>query len=311
MSDEPASIDGAYRTAPFSCPTCRNTSLREFQERLVCDECSGMLIADDDFAASIHELDNGTEPLVVSDEQASQSACPRCQAQMKTCTLAVGALVLRGRFLRCPTDGLWVPRSAMTATFARASRKAHHGYAGGRTGSAGGLVQPGGSGGLAGAMNSIGQAFGGGVATGGLAIGNWRSSRPRVHTLFVSAHKDRTLACPACKSAQLEYAGDRWSCATCAGSFVEDEALAAMVMEMANQPWEVPHLSGSPGDRACPVCAQPMVVEKLEGVTIDRCAPHGTWFDDTELQSALGHASAASPGLASWIKRLWHRGSPA
>ncbi len=269
-----------------------------------------MLITDDDFAKSIHELDDGTEPIAVSDVQPANRGCPKCQTPLTTCTLAIGNLVLRGRFLRCATDGLWVPRPAMTATFARASRQAHGSHFGARALSRDpmvGMIQPGGTGGAAGAMNSIRSAFGGGTATAGLAIGNWRSSRPRVHTLFVSAHKDRTLDCPACTGTQLQFLGDRWTCGKCAGSFVEDAALAAMVMEMSNQPWEVPNATGSPGARHCPLCESAMIVEKLEGVTIDRCAPHGVWFDDTELQSALGHASAPPSGLGSWVKHLFHR----
>jgi ribosomal protein L37AE/L43A len=301
-------MDDVYRTAGFQCPTCSNAALREYDGRLICDECSGMLIEDADFATSIHELDDGSEPLAVSDPQPSTSACPECKAPMTTCKLAVGAMNLRGRFLRCPKDGLWVPRPAMTATFARASRAAH-GPSGRPVGAAtlGGFPL-GASGGAGGAMNSIRGAFGAGPATAGLAIGNWHASRPRVHTLFVSAHKDRSLDCPACTETKLEFRGDRWTCLACAGSFVEDEALAAMVMEMSNQPWEVPHVTGSPGTRHCPLCEQAMIVEKLEGVTIDRCAPHGVWFDDAELQSALGHASAAPAGLGNWIKQLFHRG---
>lgn len=165
-----------------------------------------------------------------------------------------------------------------------------------------------GSGGMSGAMSSIARAFGSGPASAKLAIGQWRSDRPRVHTLFVSAHKDKTLGCPACKETKLDFAGDRWACTTCLGCFVEDAALAAMVMEMTNAPWEVPPVAGAGSDRPCPVCAKLMVVEVLEAVTIDRCSPHGVWFDDTELQTALQHASEPKGGgVGSWVKRLFHR----
>jgi Zn-finger nucleic acid-binding protein len=228
--------------------------------------------------------------------------------------------------LHCANDGVWFPRDAMTAVFARVSRRGgFRGLGATSASSAGGMhgvsgsatfsVQavgnmPSGHGGMSAAMAGIANAFGGGSpASSGLAISHWSANRPRVHTLFVSAHKDRTLGCPACKlDAKLAYQGDRWVCATCAGSYIETAALAAMIEEMALKPWVVPPVSGKPGDRACPICATPMIVELLEGVTIDRCATHGVWFDDTELQAALVHASSpGSGGMGSWIKQLFHR----
>jgi Zn-finger nucleic acid-binding protein len=51
-----------------------------------------------------------------------------------------------------------------------------------------------------------------------------------------------------------------------------------------------------------------MVVEVLEAVTIDRCSPHGVWFDEAELQTALHHASEPHrSGVGSWVKQLFHR----
>jgi hypothetical protein len=158
------------------------------------------------------------------------------------------------------------------------------------------------------AMAGIANAFGrGGPASSALAISNWHDHRPRVHTLFVSAHKDRRLGCPACKETALSYQGHRWGCATCAGSFVENAALAAMIAEMSQQPWAAPAVSGAPGDRACPLCGAAMLVELLEAVTIDRCADHGVWFDDEELQAALHHAGAPPLGIGGWLKQLFHR----
>jgi len=297
-----------YRTSGFMCPSCESSPLREFSNRLVCDECEGMLIAEDDFAASIHEIDGKNGAISISDEKPTGKACPKCTQEMTSCHLAIGSLKLKGELKRCDRDGIWIPRDAMTAAFARASRSvAGRGTGGSGNGFAG---VPGGAtagGGMQGTLGSITQAFGSGAVTGGLAIGNWRSDRPRVHTLFISAHKDKTLGCPVCKETKLEFVGDRWACATCDGCFVEDAALAAMVMEMTNAPWDVPPMTGAGSDRMCPVCAAPMTVEVLEAVTIDRCSPHGVWFDDTELQTALHHASAPPSGVGSWIKQLFHR----
>jgi TFIIB-like protein len=268
-------MSDVYRTSGFQCPSCPSSPLREFGRRLVCDECNGMMIEADDFAASIHELDGGTEPLEIADPQPQTKACPRCTRALTSCTLSIGTLALKGRFLRCDRDGVWVPREAMTAVFARASHRprANDGK--------------------------------------GLAISQWRDTRPRVHTLFVSAYKDRRLGCPVCKETRLHYHGDRWSCSTCSGAFVENAALTAMVEEITAQPWEIPAVTGAGSDRHCPVCAALMTVEVLEAVTIDRCAPHGVWFDDSELQTALHHASSPDRGVGSWIKQLFHRhGTP-
>jgi Zn-finger nucleic acid-binding protein/ribosomal protein S27AE len=310
----------AYRTSGFMCPTCPNSALREFQDRLVCDECNGMLIADDDVVASVQELDGSDDALEVHDATPAKAACPRCRGAMSTCGLKIGSLALTGTFLRCASDGIWFPRDAMTAMFARVSRRggfrgfgAGSSNAGGVRGpaSSGGAMvsnMPSGHGGMSGAMAGIANAFGGGSpASSGLAISHWGNNRPRVHTLFVSAHKDRQLGCPSCTNTKLAYQGDRWACTACAGSFVENAGLAAMVEEMALRPWTLPPVSGAPGERACPICATAMIVELLEAVTIDRCAEHGVWFDDTELQAALHHASAEPTGLAGWVKHLFHR----
>jgi ribosomal protein S27AE len=247
---------------------------------------------------------------------------------MSSCGLRLGALALEGRFLRCDRDGVWFSRDAMTALFARVSRRG--GFRGrGAVGGGGGRSaghgldlghavdamlsnMPSGHGGMSGALASMSGAFrGAGPASAGLAISHWQDRRPRVHTLFVSAHRDRRLGCPSCRGTALAYLGDRWACATCAGSFVENAALSAMIVEMAQKPWELPAVSGTPGDRACPICQAAMVFEVFEGVPVDRCGVHGVWFDDTELQAALQHASAEPPGLGAWLKTLFRRSGSA
>ncbi len=308
----------AYRTGGWACPRCASSALREFHERLVCDECAGMLITAADLAASIEELDGSTDAVGFVGAEPTTRACPRCTRPMTTSAIRIGTLEA-GRLDHCAADGIWFPRDAMTSVFARVSRRGGFrglGAAGGGglavgvrgTASAGVGDMPSGHGGMSGAMASIQGAFGGGApASGGLAISRWHDHRPRVHTLFVSAHKDRRLGCPVCPDTALDYRGDRWACATCAGAFVETVALAAMVEDMAQQPWEAPAVSGAPGERACPLCEVAMTVDVLEAVTVDRCASHGVWFDDTELQAALHHASVPPSGLGGWLKRLFHR----
>jgi hypothetical protein len=268
-----------------------------------------MLIAVDDLTESLREIDRATDEVTFSDDQPTDKSCPKCNKQLTTCVLHYGKLKFVGTFARCASDGIWFPRDAMTAVFARVSRRSH-----GLTGSNSPSVAYGnvGGGGMAGAMGSISGAFGRGSKGGGLRISNWGSDKPRVHTLYVSAHKDRRLGCPSCKETALTYAGDRWPCDTCAGAFVENAALAAMIEEIQNAPWEAPIVSGAPGERGCPVCSKAMLVEVLEAVTIDRCGDHGVWFDEHELQAALQHATGETPtnDVGGWVKRLfWRHGT--
>jgi Zn-finger nucleic acid-binding protein len=290
------------------CPSCSHKPLRSFEHRLVCDACHGMLMPTDDFAVAIREIDPSRGPLGFADPRDAGKPCPRCRRAMSSSAVSIGALALPERMLRCEQDGLWVSQSCLAAVFARLSRHVRIGGGAGPSHDPG-VYAPVTSGGLAAAMSSIHEAFTAGTpASAGLAISRWHRTRPSVHTLFVSAYKDRQLACPSCKEAVLDYRGERWACDTCRGSFVENAALAAMVAEMINCPWELPPTAGKPGERGCPVCGAAMRVELLEAVTIDRCAAHGVWFDDHELEDTLHHAGTGSPtGISGWLRRLFHR----
>ena len=50
-----------------------------------------------------------------------------------------------------------------------------------------------------------------------------------------------------------------------------------------------------------------MIVEKLgASTTIDRCAKHGVWFDEHELQTALVEIGIPEKtGLVGWLKQLF------
>lgn len=142
---------------------------------------------------------------------------------------------------------------------------------------------------------------------GELAISHWESARPLVHTVFVTAYRGYRLICPVCSGQPLAFEGDRWVCVRCAGSFVEDAALVAMISDIAHVPWELPATSAAAGTRPCPVCKTAMAAERLEEVQVDRCAGHGVWFDDRELAAALEHAGTAERPHG-WLHRLFHRG---
>jgi len=289
---------------------CR-APLREFGERLVCDDCQAMLIGLDDFAAAVHELDGKIEdPAEVEDLKPGDKPCPRCATPMSTCAVKIGRLKLSGSYLHCAAHGVWMPQQTLTGVFARVSYLAHIGRASGRT--YGGTALPPDTGvafgGMGGAMRSIGSAFGSGApADAGLAITRYRA--PRVHAVFVSAFKERRLGCPACEESALEYCGDRWVCPTCSGAFVETAALASMIAAMTNETWELPPIDGKVGQRVCPICSQPMLVEVHEAATIDHCAAHGVWFDETELGSILFNAGMGKQprSVGGWLKQLFHR----
>jgi Zn-finger nucleic acid-binding protein len=131
-------------------------------------------------------------------------------------------------------------------------------------------------------------------------------SKPVTHTAFVSAFRGKQLSCPKCNAA-LAFEGDRWDCKTCAGTFVEDAALMAMVSDILKTPWGMPPVSGTAGAAACPVCATAMTVERLASTTIDRCERHGVWFDEDELATVLLETSGEQEphGIGAWIKRLF------
>ena len=42
-----------------------------------------------------------------------------------------------------------------------------------------------------------------------------------------------------------------------------------------------------PGERECPICKKKMIVEVVEGVSLDSCQEHGVWLDFGELQGMM------------------------
>ncbi len=289
------------------CSTCAS-ALRDHAHRLVCDQCNAMLITDADFAAAVDELDGSNAKLVTLDEHPQKPTCPRCGGPTTSCSLAIGPTELPGHYLRCATHGVWMPQEVMAAVFARASRRAHLGAGVGRTygGVIAAPIPPGGSGGVAGVGTSLRDAFGSGQpadAALGISSGVGIS---HVHTVFVSAYKNRALACAVCPETPLVYQGDRWFCPSCGGAFVESAALVGMVEEITKQPFEQHAAPATPSAHACPLCSAPMVVDALEGHAVERCAAHGTWFGAHVLAAAL--EDAASPHQRDgWLHRLLHR----
>jgi Zn-finger nucleic acid-binding protein len=289
-----------------TCPSCGG-DVQARADHVVCTSCNAMQLTGAELAAAANALDGGTDAVAISDEQPDDQPCPRCGGATTTCALAIGRDVVRGRVLHCATHGLWMTQDAMVAAFARASRRAHANAGTGRTygGVASSALPADVRGGFAGALRSLQAAFGNGSpADAGLAIHSGLGIS-HVHTVFVSAYKNRALACPQC-AATLHYEGDRWSCPSCGGAFVEAAALVAMVEDLTGQPFELHAAPATPSAHACPLCAAPMVVDALQAHAVDRCATHGVWFGAHVLAAVLEHAVTPQPH-ESWLHRLLHR----
>jgi Zn-finger nucleic acid-binding protein len=98
------------------------------------------------------------------------------------------------------------------------------------------------------------------------------------------------MNCPSCKQ-PLEQAGRTWKCSRCDGAWVRSEVLVPLLEQSASTLVELPW---KPSDearvRACPECAASMQNVKLGTVALDRCEPHGVWFDPHELADLLKQA---------------------
>ncbi|HLL21286.1 MAG TPA: zf-TFIIB domain-containing protein [Kofleriaceae bacterium] len=98
--------------------------------------------------------------------------------------------------------------------------------------------------------------------------------------------------CPVCQEA-LSRAGFTERCSKCTGAWIHEDALVGMLQERASTmvvlPWQ-PRVAATGERRACAVCTQPMDAVALGTVALDRCAPHGVWFDPEELASLMKQA---------------------
>ena len=104
----------------------------------------------------------------------------------------------------------------------------------------------------------------------------------------MSAYRDERDRCPRCQ-AELVDAGSVRACPKCNGQWVRADVLVDMAINMQS-PLRPIHLAWSPDQHetlACPTCGQPMEQWKLYHVPIDRCKPHGIWFDRDELMQVL------------------------
>lgn len=59
--------------------------------------------------------------------------------------------------------------------------------------------------------------------------------------------------------------------------------MLAKIVALGRLPWR-PRTGVT---RPCPMCARPMQIVSIVGVVIDRCPPHGVWFDKHELGTVI------------------------
>jgi Zn-finger nucleic acid-binding protein len=271
--------------------------LRPYGARLICDDCTGMLIGVDDLRRAVADMGGGRLELVVAATETA-APCPSCTRRMDRFRLVVtdhpGAF--RGRYLSmlatnlvraeaidrdttfpgCPAHGVWFGQGLLAGVFARINAKLSVGRGGVRI-----------------------------VAERGLRISQ-RKPMPRAVAPYISPNAGRMLRCPTCYDPLIQH-GDHWTCERCTGAFVEPEALEQMIAAMRNAPYELPAAAGPLGDRRCPVCDQPAFAETLEGRSVDRCGAHGVWFAGGELSRVLAHAAPITQ--PSWLRRLFRRRS--
>jgi Zn-finger nucleic acid-binding protein len=249
--------------------------MRPFDRRLVCDRCEGMFIEVDDFADAVGAM----EPIDVRDEGPAARACPCCRKPMRACQLAIGKLELDEVLAYCPDHGLWFGDGALADVLARIERNHHRGGGGSPT-------------------QTVTSIY--------TLLSKPRRMTPRPAPVPISAFRHRHLACPVCEGS-LTLVINQWACAHCAGTFVENHSLEAMVSEMKSSPWQLSAVRGEAGALSCPVCADAMHVESFERVSIDRCGEHGVWFDPHVLSTALHQASGVQQrsSVASWLRRMF------
>ncbi len=122
------------------------------------------------------------------------------------------------------------------------------------------------------------------------------------------------MNCPVCTQSPLEPKGVLFRCMRCDGAWVQSEVLlpllersAATLLELDWKPTREDHV------RPCPACLSMMQTVVLGDVVLDRCEPHGVWFDANELPRLLAeskHFRAEDPhdhpGLLRRLGKLIH-----
>ena len=120
------------------------------------------------------------------------------------------------------------------------------------------------------------------------------------------------MNCPSCKQA-LEQAGRTWKCARCDGAWVRSEVLVPLLEQSASTLVDLPWQPNQENHvRGCPECGTAMETVKLGTVALDRCEPHGVWFDAHELAALLKQAKKfraedkhEHKGIFQTLAKIW------
>ncbi|HEY4180644.1 MAG TPA: hypothetical protein VGM90_27555 [Kofleriaceae bacterium] len=114
-----------------ACPAC-SSKLREFQSRLVCDACEGMMMSLADLSRGIFEMTSLEPALSFDKEVDGKRRCPHCDQAMKRCEVRID---LEGHIEkphveldRCETHGLWFDKEELGKVLEKVAGK---GYGGG------------------------------------------------------------------------------------------------------------------------------------------------------------------------------------
>ena len=133
-----------YRDRWHKCPACPNSELREFEGRLICDACNGMMITRDDLAKAIRDLTGADPEFEFFDDKPTKRACPRCDHALVACRLRVKFAVAdkepapKPILDRCEQDGIWFDTDELAKVLAAVRHVFGGGGGGGGMGGAGG-----------------------------------------------------------------------------------------------------------------------------------------------------------------------------
>jgi len=111
-----------------------------------------------------------------------------------------------------------------------------------------------------------------------------------------------SLHCPLCP-AELG-PGPLHHCRHCKGTWIEEQSLAERVGSMRTElPRSIEWSSTESRNRPCASCGDAMESVVLFDVTVDRCAPHGVWFERNGLTAVLERSTmpAAAAGVAAAV----------
>lgn len=85
----------------------------------------------------------------------------------------------------------------------------------------------------------------------------------------------------------------------CGGAWLSEAMLVQLAQRAQGALVALPWQPRGTGSRSCPQCSAAMERVKLADVELDRCTPHGIWFDANELQAVLQRAPQWSGSAAA------------